>query len=741
MLKANSTNTYSNSRFIVDNISAGAVYTTIQSAINAAVAVGGNAEIWVRQGTYTENLTLYDSVNIEGAEQTISIIIGTHVPPASGSCRFTRVKLQSATHIFSSAVAGTATLSCLRCQFALTNGYVYNLANWTGELRLRWCTDYSTNNGLVYNTGGSLITINHSLVGKGTAQVFTANGNVNTFSLQSECPFLLNGTGVSIFDGGCSIYGNITTANTHKLTIAQTRISTGALQAITHNSATQMLLTEVIVDTSNVAAIGGTGTLQIMTVQFPQSYALAGTLTASLIGVTRTAEMWSDNISRMQSTGFYNWAAAGPYFDDATLGTFKLLVGGTGYIKGVRITWVAQNFVGMVAGNCYWIYIDSTGTIGATTTRTDALFTDYIVLFECLRDSTAAGNNQVTVKENHPYSFPTGPSNYLHDVVGTVIDNVNNGANITLNGTQGIQINGADELDDHGLITTIPDSGGAAVTWIRMFTLIGGKWARQNATTTFTGFYNLAGVATALSANKFGVYTLYVSKDTLNATTPTYLAVLDTSQYNNLPAATSAISAGTTAKTSNELASLEVAQLGYIVYSASANAIVTVIISKTTLRSTTSTAGTNQASLVNTIVTGFDGVLSSADTNVQSCLDTIDEYRGGLYTVTAVASQNMVVNIRHIIKHATPANKVTLTLPATAILGDTMAVNGYTAGGWRIAQNANQQIFFGGLATTIGAGGYLEFTTPKDAIRIVCVTAGASTEWEVESAIGNITVV
>lgn len=49
MTRANATNVYSNSRFIVDNVTPGC-FTTIQSAINAAQSGGGNAEIWIRQG-------------------------------------------------------------------------------------------------------------------------------------------------------------------------------------------------------------------------------------------------------------------------------------------------------------------------------------------------------------------------------------------------------------------------------------------------------------------------------------------------------------------------------------------------------------------------------------------------------------------------------------------------------------------------------------------------------------------
>lgn len=616
----NSTNIYSNSRYIVG---AGSPYTTVQSAINAANAAGGNATVWVRQGTYTENLLIYSTISIVGADANSTIIVGTHSTANSGTVSFVGIGFNAADYILSSPSAGTTTITFSRCVFNLTNGYVCYLPNWTGTFKFRYCIDNSTANGIVYNTASAPIFINHSILGTGT-NVMTAKGAVSLFSDNIGCPILVNGTGVSEFTGGCNFTKNISTGNTHDLKISLSRISSGADQAITHNSATTLVLDSVIVNTSNANAIGGTGTIKEINVQYPTSNVLAGTITESLDGVTRTAEMWSDNISRMIDTGFYSWAAGGPYFDDTTLGTFKLLVGGTGYIKGKRITWVAQNYTGMTAGNTYFIYIDNTGTIGAATTHADANYQNYIILFECLRDSTPVTNNQVTVAENHPYDFQVGPSNFLHDTVGPVIENANNGANITLNGTQGIQINGADALYDHGLNTTIPDSAGAAVTWIRMYTTAGGKWARQNATTTFTGYYNNAGTPTALTGGRYAVYRLYVSKSSLNAATPTYFAVLHTAQFTNLSAANTAIGNGTIVGATNELALLEIAQLGYIVYAQSSASIVQVTISKSTLRSTITSAGTNSAALVNTNVTNFNGWLSSADTNVQAALETLD---------------------------------------------------------------------------------------------------------------------
>ena len=131
---SNSTNLYSNSRYIVDNVTPGSPYTTIQAAINAAVAEGGSASIWIRPGTYTENLTLYSTVDLEGADSTLSIIVGTHIPPTAGAVSFTRIGLNSGTHILSSAAAGTTKIIFSRCVFNLTNGYACNLTNWTGEI-------------------------------------------------------------------------------------------------------------------------------------------------------------------------------------------------------------------------------------------------------------------------------------------------------------------------------------------------------------------------------------------------------------------------------------------------------------------------------------------------------------------------------------------------------------------------------------------------------------------------------
>lgn len=86
---------------------------------------------------------------------------------------------------------------------------------------------------------------------------------------------------------------------------------------------------------------------------------------------------------------------------------------------------------------------------------------------------------------------------------------------------------------------------------------------------------------------------------------------------------------------------------------------------------------------------------------------------------------------------ANNASLVTLTLPTTAAIGDRVLITGKGAGGWRIAQNASEIIHFGNVDTTTGAGGRLDSIQDKDTVELVCVVA--DTEWNVISAIGNIT--
>lgn len=100
-------------------------------------------------------------------------------------------------------------------------------------------------------------------------------------------------------------------------------------------------------------------------------------------------------------------------------------------------------------------------------------------------------------------------------------------------------------------------------------------------------------------------------------------------------------------------------------------------------------------------------------------------------------TQALAVNQGYITNNG--ATLVTYTLPATAAQGTIIWVSGYSAGGWTIAQNALQEIFFGSVHTTIGTGGSLSSSNQYDAVLLLCTVA--NTDWVVLSVQGNLTYV
>lgn len=118
---------------------------------------------------------------------------------------------------------------------------------------------------------------------------------------------------------------------------------------------------------------------------------------------------------------------------------------------------------------------------------------------------------------------------------------------------------------------------------------------------------------------------------------------------------------------------------------------------------------------------------------------TIAATGGGLtWTDVTGTSASMAVNNGYL---ADNVGLVTLTLPATAVQFSVIAVAGKGTGGWKIAQNASQQILFGASSTTSGTGGSLASTNANDCVHLLASVGGSSTIWTVLNSVGNITVV
>jgi hypothetical protein len=115
---------------------------------------------------------------------------------------------------------------------------------------------------------------------------------------------------------------------------------------------------------------------------------------------------------------------------------------------------------------------------------------------------------------------------------------------------------------------------------------------------------------------------------------------------------------------------------------------------------------------------------------------TISGAGGGFsWTEVTALAQTMVANNGYV---ASNAGQVVLTLPASSVIGDTVKVQGKGAGGWKVAQNAGQTIYFNSSTTIAGVTGYIESTQRYNSVELVCITN--TSEWAVNSASGNLTV-
>lgn len=100
------------------------------------------------------------------------------------------------------------------------------------------------------------------------------------------------------------------------------------------------------------------------------------------------------------------------------------------------------------------------------------------------------------------------------------------------------------------------------------------------------------------------------------------------------------------------------------------------------------------------------------------------------------ASQTLVVNNGYF---CNGGGSLSLALPATSAIGDTINVVLVGSTSWTITQSAGQQIFMGNSQTTAGVTGALVSSQQGDSVQLVCLTANLA--WVVINSMGNPSVV
>lgn len=275
-------------------------YQTIQSALDAAAISGSAQMIYIQPGTYTEDLVFPDiNISLWGDRGGDSVIVGQHTPSASANLELHSLLLQSATNILNSNAAGTSSIEISDTFIIITNGYVFNLPNWTGEFLLDDCGEASTNDGVVNNTAGATIKFLNTEMGAGSSLTMTLTGNANVRfdTCNVNCAVNIAGSGTFIMQNGCKFSNTVTIGDSKSGTIVSTDFLTASNQSLTYNSSGNTYLSGVTINSSSDPSIGGTGvgTLTLSDVSFVDNPNIAATLTTSA-GVIRGGNFVSQYI-------------------------------------------------------------------------------------------------------------------------------------------------------------------------------------------------------------------------------------------------------------------------------------------------------------------------------------------------------------------------------------------------------------------------------------------------------------
>ena len=270
-----STNNYGPAKFIVSSNPANGTHTTIAAAI--AAAVSGDT-IFIRNGTYIENLTLKAGVSLSafGGDSSFLLssnvtIIGTLSYSSSGNVNIYGIQLQTNSSFFLSITGNSASIVLLKnCFLNCTNATGINFASSSASaiLRLDYC------NGDITTTGIALFT--HTSAGQFSIEYcyFSNSGSSQTFNNSSagiiglhysffKIPFSTSGTNLldcHACDFNCpNVSAFIINGNSGNQNFMEsTFLASGS--AITMGVGSNLTSTNITLNSGNPVAITGGGT-------------------------------------------------------------------------------------------------------------------------------------------------------------------------------------------------------------------------------------------------------------------------------------------------------------------------------------------------------------------------------------------------------------------------------------------------------------------------------------------------
>lgn len=270
-------NPYNTAKLIVDPIANIGTHTTITSALAAA---SSGDTIFIRPGTYTENLTLKAGVNLTAFEcdnnSTSVVILGTTTASYNGESNISGIRFQTNGSTAISFSGSNATvLNLFNCYIfaSNSNGITFNAAN--SGARFFSCSiaasatfkifDIISVSGIsIYQGAMSNVDSTASTMAAGVLNIYGADIN-SVFSTSSAAS-------MNVFGGKWTDNSTnttvLTTSGTGSFSIYNCFISSGSASSISIGSGTSLTISDCIIISSNTNAISGAGILNLGSITF-----------------------------------------------------------------------------------------------------------------------------------------------------------------------------------------------------------------------------------------------------------------------------------------------------------------------------------------------------------------------------------------------------------------------------------------------------------------------------------------
>lgn len=296
------TNNYGEAKFIVTADAANGTHTTIAAALTAA---SSGDTIFIRQGTYTENITLkagvalvaYPSFGAFGVANAGNVvIIGNTSFTAAGTATLCGLTLQTNSNYALSVTGSAASIVVLQyCYINCTNntGIQLSSSSSSSAVNLSYCTGNLTTTGIAIfdHSGTGQLRFLHSTFNNGggssTNNTVSGGGFFGPNYSGWANGLTLSGTGSSSVGDfiDMTMSGNqtaLTTTGTSGFNFQHTTFASNTSSCISIGSGTSGQLHNCLLSSSNANTITGSGTLLFTCITFNSVANLQNTLTLTL---------------------------------------------------------------------------------------------------------------------------------------------------------------------------------------------------------------------------------------------------------------------------------------------------------------------------------------------------------------------------------------------------------------------------------------------------------------------------